>query len=188
MLTKDGIVVFYNGENDKEGKNDPSIGVNAYCGGQALFDQKDPTHLIARLDKPFIQPVYPWEKTGLFRIRNHLHRGSRVVARPVVPLLRLRGQRRRRGDRSLEAAAGRGYAARHCAIALHPRSVCREMTAMQPSGGPMRNHASQCCQVCVLSRAWRCWPSACSFQKITRRRNPPPLSTATTGKSRRRTR
>ena len=67
VLTKNGIVVFYNGENDKEGKNDPSIGVNAYCGGQALFDQKDPTHLIARLDKPFIQPVYPWEKTGLFR-------------------------------------------------------------------------------------------------------------------------
>ncbi len=68
VLTKDGIVVFYNGENEKEGKNDPSIGVNAYCGGQALFDKKDPTHLIARLDKPFIQPTYPWEKTGLFRM------------------------------------------------------------------------------------------------------------------------
>ena len=67
VLTKDGIVVFYNGENDKLDKGDPSIGGNAYCGGQALFDLKDPTHLIARLDKPFIQPMYPWEKTGLFR-------------------------------------------------------------------------------------------------------------------------
>jgi predicted GH43/DUF377 family glycosyl hydrolase len=68
VLTKDGIVVFYNGSNlgaDKGG--DPTIPRNQYCGGQALFDAKDLTHLIARLDKPFIQPTYPWEKTGLFR-------------------------------------------------------------------------------------------------------------------------
>jgi predicted GH43/DUF377 family glycosyl hydrolase len=67
VLTKDGIVVFYNGENDGPGKGDPSIGVSQYCGGQALFDKTDPTHLISRLDKPFIQPTYPWEKTGLFK-------------------------------------------------------------------------------------------------------------------------
>ncbi len=66
LLTKNGIVVFYNGANDGH-KGDPSIGPSAYAGGQALFDLKDPTHLIARLDKPFIQPTYPWEKTGLFK-------------------------------------------------------------------------------------------------------------------------
>jgi predicted GH43/DUF377 family glycosyl hydrolase len=75
VLTKDGIVVFYNGSNlgapkaDPKGASmgDPTIPRNQYCGGQALFDRKDPAHLIARLDKPFIQPTYPWEKTGLFR-------------------------------------------------------------------------------------------------------------------------
>ena len=67
VLTKDGIVVFYNGTNLGTDGGDPSIGKNRYCGGQALFDSKDPKHLISRLDKPFIQPEYPWEKTGLFR-------------------------------------------------------------------------------------------------------------------------
>jgi predicted GH43/DUF377 family glycosyl hydrolase len=67
VLTKDGIVVFYNGTNLGPDGGDPSISKNRYCGGQALFDSKDPRHLIARLDKPFIQPSYPWEKTGLFR-------------------------------------------------------------------------------------------------------------------------
>ena len=67
VLTKNGIVVLYNGENDAPEKGDPTLNKNVYSGGQALFDAKDPTHLITRLDKPFITPVYPWEKTGLFR-------------------------------------------------------------------------------------------------------------------------
>jgi predicted GH43/DUF377 family glycosyl hydrolase len=67
VLTKDGIVVFYNGENLGPDGGDPSIEKSRYCGGQALFDSKDPKHLITRLDKPFIQPEYPWEKTGLFK-------------------------------------------------------------------------------------------------------------------------
>ena len=66
VLTKDGVVVFYNGKNDRSGKGDPSLNGGVYCGGQALFDAKDLTHLIARLDKPFIQPAYPWEKKGLY--------------------------------------------------------------------------------------------------------------------------
>ena len=66
VLTRDGIVVFYNGKNDRGGKGDPSLNPGVYCGGQALFDRKDLTHLIARLDKPFIQPAYPWEKKGLY--------------------------------------------------------------------------------------------------------------------------
>ena len=66
VLTKDGIVVFYNGKNDKAGKGDPALNPGVYCGGQALFDAKDLTHLIARLDQPFIRPVCPWEKKGLY--------------------------------------------------------------------------------------------------------------------------
>lgn len=67
VLTKNGIVVLYNGKNEKPDKGDPSLNKGVYSGGEALFDAKDPTHLIARLDKPFITPVYPWEKTGLYR-------------------------------------------------------------------------------------------------------------------------
>ena len=66
VLTKDGVVVFYNGKNDRTDKGDPSLNGGVYCGGQALFDRNDLTHLIARLDKPFIQPAYPWEKKGLY--------------------------------------------------------------------------------------------------------------------------
>jgi predicted GH43/DUF377 family glycosyl hydrolase len=68
ILTKDGIIVFYNGANDdmKRG-GDPTRVPGVYCGGQALFDRNDPTKLIARLDKPYIQPEYPWEKTGLYK-------------------------------------------------------------------------------------------------------------------------
>jgi len=67
VLTGSGIVVFYNGKNAEAGSGDESIGPGAYSGGQALFDKSDPTHLIGRLDKPYVQPEYPWEKTGLYR-------------------------------------------------------------------------------------------------------------------------
>ena len=32
-----------------------------------MFDRNDPTHLIARLDKPYIKPEFPWEKTGIYK-------------------------------------------------------------------------------------------------------------------------
>jgi beta-1,2-mannosidase len=67
VLTRDGIVVFYNGMNSTGNDRDPAIAPGDYSGGQALFDKNDPTRLIARLNKPFIQPELPWEKTGLFK-------------------------------------------------------------------------------------------------------------------------
>ena len=68
VLTSKGIVVFYNGMNStKDDSRDPSIAPGIYSGGQALFDRNDPTHLIARLDRPYIQPEFPWEKTGLYK-------------------------------------------------------------------------------------------------------------------------
>jgi predicted GH43/DUF377 family glycosyl hydrolase len=65
ILTKDGIVVFYNSANDLHGNGDPSILPGRYCCGQALFSLTNPTHLIARLDTPYLQPTYAWEKKGL---------------------------------------------------------------------------------------------------------------------------
>jgi len=67
LLTKDGIVLFYNGVNGRGENADPDFAQGTYCGGQALFDRHDPTKLIARLDKPYIRPELPWEKTGLYK-------------------------------------------------------------------------------------------------------------------------
>ena len=64
ILTDAGILVLYNGVNGKAGDN--TIGENAYAGGQALFDPKNPTTIIDRLDKPFFKPEQSWEKTGQY--------------------------------------------------------------------------------------------------------------------------
>ena len=39
---------------------------NSYCAGQALFDAKNPTKLIDRLDKPFYIPESDFEKSGQY--------------------------------------------------------------------------------------------------------------------------
>ena len=37
-----------------------------YSDGQALFDAKDPMHLLDRLEKPFFKPELSWEATGQY--------------------------------------------------------------------------------------------------------------------------
>jgi predicted GH43/DUF377 family glycosyl hydrolase len=56
LLTKNGIVLFYNGKGDN----------GAYSGGQALLDAKDPTHVLDRPDSYFITPERPYEKNGQY--------------------------------------------------------------------------------------------------------------------------
>ena len=65
MLTSAGIVVLYNGKNDPD-HGDPSLGANAYAAGEALFDAKDPAHLITRTEAPVLKPEKPYEKTGQY--------------------------------------------------------------------------------------------------------------------------
>ena len=65
VLTKAGIVMLYNGKNDPV-NGDPALGANAYAAGEALFDAKDPSHLIAQTEKPVLKPEEPWEKTGQY--------------------------------------------------------------------------------------------------------------------------
>ena len=67
ILTKNGILLLYNGKNEEGDKADPLIPIGAYCGGQALFDKKDPAKLIDRLDTPFIKPDLPHEITGQYQ-------------------------------------------------------------------------------------------------------------------------
>lgn len=67
--TDAGIVVLYNGKNASgEGGvyGDPDLGANAYAAGEALFDAKNPAHLLTQLDSPVLKPEMPYEKTGQY--------------------------------------------------------------------------------------------------------------------------
>ena len=66
ILTDKGILLFYNGKNADGAEGDTLYTANSYCAGQALFDAKDPTKLIDRLDKPFYVPESDFEKSGQY--------------------------------------------------------------------------------------------------------------------------
>lgn len=57
IRTKDGIILIYNGKSDEN---------KSYCAGQVLFDTKNPTSVLARLDEPFFVPELPFEKSGQY--------------------------------------------------------------------------------------------------------------------------
>jgi predicted GH43/DUF377 family glycosyl hydrolase len=57
LLTPAGILVLYNAG---------SLPSHTYSAGQALFDPRDPTRLIARADSAFIKPTETYERTGQY--------------------------------------------------------------------------------------------------------------------------
>jgi predicted GH43/DUF377 family glycosyl hydrolase len=68
LLTEKGIILFYNGMNNAPNKGgDPQLSTGVYTGMQALFDAKDPSKLIARMDQPYLKPELPWEKSGQYK-------------------------------------------------------------------------------------------------------------------------
>ena len=66
VITEQGILLLYNGKNKAGTEGDTLYTANSYCAGQALFDAKDPTKLIDRLDKPFYIPESDFEKSGQY--------------------------------------------------------------------------------------------------------------------------
>ena len=67
VLTKNGILLMYNGKNAGPGDDpDPKLGAGAYAAGQALFSADDPEKLLKRLDQPFLYPEKPYERTGQY--------------------------------------------------------------------------------------------------------------------------
>lgn len=54
FLTRDGIVLIYNGADDQ----------HVYRTGVAVFDRHDPRKLLDRSDKPLFEPMKEWEKVG----------------------------------------------------------------------------------------------------------------------------
>lgn len=65
ILTEHGIVVLYNAGNSGR-HGDPSLPDRMYTAGQALYDARNPIKLIARMDKPFLQPTERYERTGQY--------------------------------------------------------------------------------------------------------------------------
>lgn len=66
VLTDKGILLMYNGKNSKGNNRDTRYTAGAYCAGQVLFSKKNPFEVIARLDKPFFQPMADFEKSGQY--------------------------------------------------------------------------------------------------------------------------
>jgi predicted GH43/DUF377 family glycosyl hydrolase len=54
ILTKDGIVLIYNGADDKL----------VYRTGVVIFDRQDPSKVVYRSDEPIFAPATEWEKVG----------------------------------------------------------------------------------------------------------------------------
>jgi len=63
MITKEGILLIYNGKN-RLADGDSSLPEGMYGGGQVLLDIHDPTKVLRRLDHNFIHPDKPYEITG----------------------------------------------------------------------------------------------------------------------------
>lgn len=65
IMTKDGILLLYNGKNNVQ-YGDKRFTGNSYCAGQVLFDSNDPTKVLGRLDVPFMRPMEEFEKSGQY--------------------------------------------------------------------------------------------------------------------------
>jgi predicted GH43/DUF377 family glycosyl hydrolase len=65
VITKDGILLMYNGMNSAK-FGDPALKGKTYSAGQALFDRANPARLLARCDTPFLQPSFHFESTGQY--------------------------------------------------------------------------------------------------------------------------
>jgi predicted GH43/DUF377 family glycosyl hydrolase len=67
VLTDKGIVLLYNGKNATDHRADPSIPPGSYTVGEIIFDPADPTRVLSRSERPFLQPGLPHEITGQYK-------------------------------------------------------------------------------------------------------------------------
>lgn len=65
VMTKDGIVLLYNGKNSSQG--DAKISQGAYSAGQLLFDAQDPTKVLGRSENCFLKPERSYETKGQYQ-------------------------------------------------------------------------------------------------------------------------
>ncbi|HTN37209.1 MAG TPA: hypothetical protein VL053_09050, partial [Arachidicoccus sp.] len=60
------IVLLYNGKNATDKTSAKAYTAGAYSAGQVLFDSRDPTKILGRLEKPFFKPEAAFEKSGQY--------------------------------------------------------------------------------------------------------------------------
>jgi beta-1,2-mannosidase len=65
VLTKNGIVLIYNGKNGAA-RGAAGLDPGAYSVGEALFSADDPTKLLKRTDEPVFRPELPFERSGQY--------------------------------------------------------------------------------------------------------------------------
>lgn len=66
VLVDKGILLMYNGKNSAGKFGDKRYTANTYAAGQVLFDAETPARILKRLDKPFLVPTEPFEKSGQY--------------------------------------------------------------------------------------------------------------------------
>lgn len=67
IITKKGVVLFYNGKNAANADADPALPKNTYTVGQIVFDPANLEKVIDRSDTPFLRPTLPHELTGQYQ-------------------------------------------------------------------------------------------------------------------------
>jgi beta-1,2-mannosidase len=66
IMTPRGVLVMYNAGNARA-YGDSTLPERVYTAGQALFDARNPVKLLARSERPFIQPSEAYERTGQYK-------------------------------------------------------------------------------------------------------------------------
>ncbi len=66
IMTKDGIILFYNGKNATGGDADKNLPESTYSVGRIVFDPGNPEKIISRSDTCIIKPSLPHEITGQY--------------------------------------------------------------------------------------------------------------------------
>jgi predicted GH43/DUF377 family glycosyl hydrolase len=65
IITKDGIVLLYNGKNSAI-NGDSTLAADTYAAGQLLLDINNPAKVLDRSETYFFKPERPYEKTGQY--------------------------------------------------------------------------------------------------------------------------
>ena len=67
ILTKQGVVLLYNGRNIENDDADPKLAKGTYSVGQVVFDARNLQTVVSRSDNPFLIPSLAHEKTGQYQ-------------------------------------------------------------------------------------------------------------------------
>ena len=67
LITKEGILLIYNGRNATDNNADPMLPKGTYSVGQVVFDVNDMETILSRSDNYILKPTLPHEVTGQYK-------------------------------------------------------------------------------------------------------------------------